>query len=105
MLQRFSCKADRATRQAATARCRCPCRKLKSGDIGDVIRRPVPNAPGTNAPDEVAAVGTVAIPHHIARCLASPERLGESPRNPLGGRMGGYRQPKQLAVPTGNLIR
>jgi hypothetical protein len=59
--------------------------------------RPIADAHGTNAPDEVAPLNTVAIPHHIARCFAPAQRLGELPSDPLGGWMGGNRHPKQIS--------
>ena len=41
-------------------------------------------------------VDTVPIAHHIARCISPAEGLGQLPRNPFGGRMGGHPQPEEL---------
>src|SRR5580704_7190838 len=51
--------------------------------------RPIPNAHGTNAPDEVAPVDTVAIPHHVPRGIAPADGLGKLSRDPLCRPMGG----------------
>src|SRR6476620_10086579 len=58
--------------------------------------RPVPNAYGANTLSEPSTVDTIPITDHITRCLSPAKSLNQLLRNPFGGRMGGYSQPKQF---------
>ena len=58
--------------------------------------RPVPNAHGANTLREPSTVDTIPITDHITRCLSPAKSLNQLLRNPFGGRMGGYSQPKQF---------